>query len=273
MQILQKCIRLTIIILATSIVSVSCEKMPTEILLKNNSRVVPGDLKDYLEVVDGNYKYEYLKEESRGILTVKLKVVKQLNLDNYNIDFINGQYLDEAGVPISVLYDFKVCKDYDSENKDEIKNLLKQGTGEIFVKTPTSWDYEKKQSKIVFQKAKSFIITNSKISEKKIETSKTDTNYENSDNEKITDTDNEVKSNTNWDKILNDYEKVVDKYVIVAKRIKADPTDMSALTDYTNLMQESMSLQEKLNGAASDLSVSQASRLAKIAAKMLEAAY
>lgn len=272
MQRLQKCFRLIMIILVISVPFVSCEKMPTEILLKNNSKVIPGDLKDYLEVVDGNYKYEYVKDGDNGFLTIKIKAIKKLNFENQNIDLVEGQYLDENGVPISELKNFKICY-IQSDNKDQIKNLLKEGEGEIFVKTESSWDFQKKESKIVFNKAKSFTITNSKISEKKVETSKTDTNYENSNNEEITDTDNEVKSNTNLDKILNDYEKVVDKYVNVAKRIKADPTDISALTDSSSLMQECLSLQEKLNNSSSELSMSQTSRLAKIAAKMMEAAY
>ena len=256
------------LILLMSILFFSCEKMPTEVLLKSNSTVIPGDLKDYLEVVDGNYKYEYLKDRDNGILTIKIKALKKLNLEKQDIEFIVGEYLDESGVPISGLPKFHICNGND--NIEEIKNLLKEGKGEIFLKTVWYYSFEKKISKIIFQKAKAFMITNSKLKETKSETSSNNNN--NNNNEKL-EVKLESSSDTNWDSILDDYEKFVDKYVDVYKKIKADPTDMSALTESTTMMQKCLSLQEKLNNASSELSVSQAARLTQIATKMATSIY
>ena len=73
-----------------------------------------------------------------------------------------------------------------------------------------------------------------------------------------------------WDKILDEYEKYVDKTVALYK--KAQAGDISAMTEYASLLESAQSLQEKLQNAGSDLSPAQAARLSKIAAKMAKAA-
>ena len=73
-----------------------------------------------------------------------------------------------------------------------------------------------------------------------------------------------------WDKILDEYEKYVDKTVALYK--KAQAGDISAMTEYASLLESAQSLQEKLENAGSDLSTAQAARLSKIAAKMAKAA-
>lgn len=75
---------------------------------------------------------------------------------------------------------------------------------------------------------------------------------------------------SNWDKILDDYEEFVNKYIKLAK--KAQNGDMSAITEYAKILEKAQSLSEKLEKAKSDLTVKQANRYAKISLKMLEAA-
>lgn len=75
---------------------------------------------------------------------------------------------------------------------------------------------------------------------------------------------------SDWDKILDDYEEFVNKYIKLAK--KAQNGDMSAITEYAKILEKAQSLSEKLEKAKSDLTVKQANRYAKISLKMLEAA-
>ncbi|HQC60362.1 MAG TPA: hypothetical protein PK701_06485 [Bacteroidales bacterium] len=80
-------------------------------------------------------------------------------------------------------------------------------------------------------------------------------------------------SKSNWDKILDEYDEVVEKYISVAKKVKKNPNDMSALTESTDLMQKCLKLQEKMNNSSSELDSSQTVRLSKIASKMASAMY
>lgn len=69
-----------------------------------------------------------------------------------------------------------------------------------------------------------------------------------------------------WNKILDEYEAYCNKVVALAK--KAQAGDVSAITEYSSLLEKAESLQNKLENASSNLSAAQAARLNKIAAKM-----
>lgn len=75
--------------------------------------------------------------------------------------------------------------------------------------------------------------------------------------------------NEDWDKILDEYDAYCTKLVSYAKKVQAG--DMSAMTEYTSLLESAQSLQEKLENAGANLSAAQAARLNKIAAKMANA--
>lgn len=77
-----------------------------------------------------------------------------------------------------------------------------------------------------------------------------------------------VSGSEDWDKILDEYEAYCTKLASYAKKAKAG--DMSAMTEYASLLESAESLQKKLENAGSDLSVAQAARLQKIAAKMTQ---
>ena len=71
-----------------------------------------------------------------------------------------------------------------------------------------------------------------------------------------------------WDKIIDEYEAYCTKLATYAKKAKAG--DVSAMTEYASLLESAESLQKKLENASSSLSVAQATRLNKIAAKMAQ---
>ena len=88
--------------------------------------------------------------------------------------------------------------------------------------------------------------------------------------ESVADDGTSVSSGSeDWDKILDEYEKYCDKTVALAK--KAQAGDISAMTEYASLLETAESLQKKLENASSSLSVAQATRMNKIAAKMAKA--
>ena len=89
------------------------------------------------------------------------------------------------------------------------------------------------------------------------------------EDEEVEDTDNSTDSE-DWDSILDSYERCVDKYIALAK--KAAGGDVSAISEYTRLLEESQELSEKLSNAKGSLSSSQLSRYNRIALKMASAA-
>lgn len=77
-------------------------------------------------------------------------------------------------------------------------------------------------------------------------------------------------SSTDWDKVLDDYEKYVDKYVSLMK--KAAAGDISAVAEYASMLEKAQELSEELEDAEDELTPAQMARCAKIAKKMTDAA-
>lgn len=87
-------------------------------------------------------------------------------------------------------------------------------------------------------------------------------------------------SEKEWKKFLNDYEDWVDDYVAILKKYQNNPTDMSILSDYADMMTEladwqskTEKMQEELEKASPAEVAEYSAELLKIAAKITEAAY
>lgn len=87
-----------------------------------------------------------------------------------------------------------------------------------------------------------------------------------------TDASTTTADTKNWDKVLNDYEKYVDDYVVLYK--KAMKGDATAVSEYPAIMQKAQDLQQSLDGAKNDkgFTSAHATRMLKIQQKMLAAA-
>lgn len=75
---------------------------------------------------------------------------------------------------------------------------------------------------------------------------------------------------TNWDKLLDDYEAFVDKYIELYK--KAMKGDNSAMTTYVEYLEKAENLADRLDDADDDMTTAQLTRYMKITNKMSEAA-
>jgi len=75
---------------------------------------------------------------------------------------------------------------------------------------------------------------------------------------------------TDWDELLDSYERYVNDYIALSK--KAQRGDVSALSEYASVLQDANDLNEKLQGAKSDMSTSQLARYNKITMKLANAA-
>ena len=88
-------------------------------------------------------------------------------------------------------------------------------------------------------------------------------------NEPIVSDVTEISVGDKWDDLLDEYERYVDKYIVVYK--KAMQGDMSAMTEYVELLQQAQKLAEKIENAEDDMSEDQIERYIKITEKMTNA--
>ena len=80
----------------------------------------------------------------------------------------------------------------------------------------------------------------------------------------------ESSSTDEWDAVLDDYEDYYDQYIKLLE--KAKDGDISAMTEYVEMLEKAQSLGEKLSKAQGDLTAKQVSRFMKIQQKLLNAA-
>ncbi|MBT5403202.1 MAG: hypothetical protein HOL28_07125 [Crocinitomicaceae bacterium] len=74
-----------------------------------------------------------------------------------------------------------------------------------------------------------------------------------------------------WDSLLDDYESFADDYIAALKKQKADPTDMSVMTDMAALAPKAAEWSTKMSEAGATLSAEQAGRYTKIGNKIAAA--
>ena len=82
--------------------------------------------------------------------------------------------------------------------------------------------------------------------------------------------DEASSSSSDCEQFCDDYEAFVDDYIEVLKKYKANPSDMSILTEYSSMMSKASSMQNASADCAGDLKA--AARMSASAMKMAQAA-
>lgn len=78
-----------------------------------------------------------------------------------------------------------------------------------------------------------------------------------------------ASSSSDWDKVLDSYEKYVNEYIAVYKKVQAG--DASAYSQLASLMEKYQKVADQLDKASGELTASQLARLQKINAKLAKA--
>jgi len=137
------------------------------------------------------------------------------------------------------------------------------------------WDYfgldsEREMAKAIFNQAVSFEVIDNTFG---YDWSNDDMHWDDiSDTEyTVSNTTNHTSTNTssgsdNWDKVLDEYEKYIDQYIALLK--KAQNGDISAMSDYAEMLEKAESYSEKLSQAEGSMSASQMSRYVKLTGKL-----
>ncbi|MEJ6791336.1 MAG: hypothetical protein QNK89_00960 [Lacinutrix sp.] len=111
-----------------------------------------------------------------------------------------------------------------------------------------------------------------------------DTSYSNDENESNEDVSSEFSdvsdddiedtqsssSSNECEDFLKDYEKFMDKYIAILKKMKNNPSDMSVLSNYTSMMTEATEWADKTADCAADAKF--AAKLSAIQMKIANAA-
>ena len=234
-------------------------------LLYEGVQLIDGPLSDYVEVLPGTYLFEIEKEESewskryKGKMNVKFKFNKPLEVkagvgyNQYGPSLL-GKVLDEQGVPIDLDLDIYASK--------ELAAYLKRGSGEEWLTLLFfgfgSIESEDEAKKLLdkFNKGKK-IRFNSEIIEEKFESASSSSS-----------TSSSSDSSDDCDEFLKGYEKFMDDYIAIIKKYKKDPTNMSIMTDYVNLLSESSDWESKSESCMDDPKI--ASKIAEIQIKIIE---
>ena len=255
---MKKVITIFGIIIFASIIFTSCGggDGTKESLLKSNE--LKGGLNDYFDIVDGNYKLEIRTfnggENSEAVLKVQVKrnekpfefdAVELAGYTNSSNTYIELQceLLDGSKVPV------------ESVETDDLKSLAALKTNE------TGWaefSFSAGDAK-KFDKVQSFnLLSTIKLLS---ETDRAQSSTTTSEQDDSTDS-------VDCDQFITDYEEFVTDYIKVLKKYKANPSDTSILTEYTELAQKASEMQSQ----ASDCTDPKyATKLMELASKIAKA--
>ena len=261
-----KKIRETLNLLTTAIIGImlitSCgggKKESVIAKVKPDKVEISGDLSDYLQVVDNEYE---ITDDWGGNLSIKVKAIKPMSAEELKgNDFdLSASLLGDNGMPVSGTGEFTV----EYASKDKLLSLLKKGSGEEVIQLKAQLGSYKAEEHA--DKSKKFSVSSTMKAKEKQTTSTT----ENSDNTSATTEETATTSSSDCDQFITDYEDFVNNYIKIIKKMKANPSDMSIMTEYTEMASKAATMQ---TDAANCTDAKYASKLLKLASKMASAAY
>lgn len=237
-----------------SILLISCSSSKAKITISEDDasyllEVYGGD--DFVQIVPGVYDVE----EKKGSLstTIPLKIVKGKKHPEYVVEEFN-LYVTGEDEKIIRVDNRKV--EFMAVDKDaSYKQLSEASEGDI---VNVTFQYTQADSKVL--KEISPLIVSCEIDLSIEEPEEDEDEYE----EEVA-----HNSNTDWNKVLDSYEKYVDQYIAVLKKVNAG--DISAYADMTSLMQKYEEFANQLESAGNDLTPAQMARYTKITNKLATA--
>lgn len=266
-----------------SLFMMSCSKIPEEREVTASNIEVSGFIKDYIEVVDGSYKFTNNGKEGRVTVKLKLKAQPSEAYHITNFPKIRINAIGEDGEIFDTgVYGFEAgYKEF-----DKVEELLANGNVGDTKSVSFTWQYLGQDEDLgsrIFNEASTFeLIDDGFASGDKPEKSTTveEDTEEGEDYDAITEEHRlnemanssestaESKSNAktvDYDKWLDEYEEYFNTLSKYYKKIKNG--DQRAYTDYARALQKFNSLTEKLHGAETDMTSAQMMRMSRIIQK------
>lgn len=254
-----------IIITICSLSSCSNKNNQQEVMVNPKTIEISGDFSLYYEIVQSSYKI--IKPENSDVFQLKLQVKRTNNpfgLDYDPVDLGKRGFIDifcdlydETNVPtvIADAWGGRLMM-----NQSGASNMMDLKLGETgWIEFDFGFNFKAEQ----ILKAKTFAL--------RTEVDQSYINQTNSETSSSSSTDSESVSSgsQDWDKLLSDYESYTDQYIALLK--KANDGDMSAMTEYIEMLAKAQEFQESLMGANSAMSASQLQKFTNIQQKLLNA--
>ena len=259
-------------IIVASFLFSSCGGGKQEIDVKSKSKSVKGELSDYFEVIDGSYKLikgeeytDYSNNPPKGVYRYSVKVQIKRTTNKFDYDAIDLQsrgylslvcdLLDDKGVPV-ITADREGMRTQGRNSEDKAMVSLKPGE--------SGWAiFEFIGKKEEMEKIKTFEVCSNVNTES---AKPKDGEAISSSNESES---SAVSADVDCDQFIKDYTEFVNSYIKLLKKYKANPTDASILTEYTEAVQKASEMQ---SNASSCTDPKYAAKLMELSSKLAKAA-
>lgn len=252
-----------------SFILIGCGKSEKETVIKPQTIKIKGDLGDYYEVVNKDYK---IINDSGMFDVISVSIKRKDNSDvpfdpTKSVPFGTShvgkdthvgfgiELFDENGNSIDVK---QATADGLSGvySSDDIKSMISLKSGESGT---VRWSINKE----LLSKVKSFVITSAIEHDENISnvsgTGNTVDNYTNTAY---------PNSNESIDQLLDSYEQYMIEYAQLAKNAQSGSTS-GAMESYSELLSKQSELSDKLKNVSGNMTTEQASRFAKIQANVM----
>ena len=240
---MQKAYYLAIMVLTIA----SCSGIPKEKEVTVSNVSISGTLRDFVKVVDGTYTLSNNGEDA--FATIEFELINEPYgevapiLSKTNSSQVILQIIDSKGNYIEL------------EKLDDLIYKSKIGDKRRISFTMHYFN-SNENSELVFTNATNFEVIDrafSYSSDEDVVSIKT------SDSKSVT------TKGENWDEMLNSYEKYVEQYLKYVKKV--NDGDISAMTEYAELLDKTTDLSEKMEKAKGQLSPEQLKRYLNITNK------
>jgi hypothetical protein len=261
---MKKTIKILGLTLMIAIILVSCGGSDKTTLTVDKVSIT-GEAKDYIAVVPGTYEITKTKGTFGEELTLSIKCKVTNSFDQSKIgedtafESMHLQIINDKGSPIDLIFSPSGVSDY-----DKIESLLKGKPGDevtVVFKSDEMGASEEAISEVM-KNGKGIEITSGAIvnllTEPIIDNSAS-----------AEDSDSSTDDSSDCDQFITDYEEFVTDYIKVLKKYKANPSDTSILTEYTELAQKASEMQSQANDCTDP---KYATRLLQLSNKMAKAA-
>jgi hypothetical protein len=276
---------LSIAIISLVISSCGGQKKPlSSIIVTPKNISIKGDLGEYFEVVNKEYQikpdeHSALKDEFKpGIISVEVKRNdKDFSFLANKVDFFGTSGYDveyHVGFGIELFGDdgpeqILNANDYDSPLKKEdvlsLINLKKEETGFI------RFIVDKSKSIKTFQLTSALEKTTAwKRDSPDNNSSTSSTIEENSSLDEETSSTDIESSSADCDKFIKDYEAFINSYIKLIKKYKANPTDATILSEYTEALEKASAME---NNVSLCNDTKYAAKLLELQTKLAKAAF
>jgi len=242
-----------------------------EYIIKPQATQVKGILGDYLQVKDGQYKFQKVGDDGKHwSISIPLKRIKKPkhSCDHFNLT-IYISLLDSKGQPINIekpITDFVTYLSGDKKMNDD-------NNSEDFLSfdmVAESYDKEIKLPDDIASFTVSSDATYQGNGEPAPSLERDFSKPSSSSSDEKSSEETASAGNQDWDKLLKDYEVYTDKYIALMQKVKNK--DMSAMSDYQDMLDKAEKLGKDLDKAQSKLSPDQLNKMMQIQTKLSNAA-